>query len=80
MKWGVMGTDGDRSLNKPSVVLLRPLAAAVDVTFNIITCLYCRVVPPEFELFTSELLSTEDIVPMNEQFKCQKECRCNVDP
>lgn len=57
MKWGVMGTDGDRSLNKPSVVVSQPLAAAVDITVNFTTCVgYRRVVSPDFEVFSSEQL------------------------
>lgn len=35
MKRGFMGADGDRSLNKPSVVVSRPLAAAVEITVNV---------------------------------------------
>lgn len=64
MKWGVMGTDGDRSLNKPSVVMSRPLAAAVDINVNITTCVNSRVVLPDFKLFSLELLSSEEIVLM----------------
>lgn len=64
MKWGVMGTDGDCSLNKPSVVVSRPLAAVVDITVNITTWVYCRFVSPDFELFLLKLLSTEEIVPI----------------
>lgn len=58
MKWGVMGTDGDRSLNKPSVVVSRPPAAVVDITVNITTCVYCGGVSPDFGLVLLELLST----------------------
>lgn len=51
MKWGVMGTDADRSLNKPSVVVSRPLTVAVDIMVNISTCVYCWGVSPELNYF-----------------------------
>lgn len=49
VKWWLMSTDGDRSLNKPSVVVSWPLAATADITVNT-TCVYRRVVSPDFEL------------------------------
>lgn len=57
-----MGTDADGSLNKPSVVVSRPLTVAVDIMVNATPCVYCRGASPE--LFPLELLSTEEIVPM----------------
>lgn len=54
-----MGTDGDCSLNKPSVVVSQPLAAAVDITVNIKAHVYYRVGSSGLEL-----LSTEEIVPV----------------